>query len=51
VTFQYSSADERFDVDGANAARFSTLSGERGAAHVERNICGITSMFLTEQSD
>jgi hypothetical protein len=50
-TPQYSSADERFEVDGANAERFSTVSGERGAAHAERDICGTAPTFFTEQGN
>jgi hypothetical protein len=51
LTPQYSSADERFEVDGANAARFSAVSGERGAAHVERDIRGTAPTFFTEQGN
>jgi hypothetical protein len=51
LTPQYSSADERLEVDGANAARFSTVSGERGAAHGERDIRGTALTFFTEQSN
>jgi hypothetical protein len=46
-----SSADERFEVNGANAARFSTASGERGAAHVGRDIRGTAPTFFTEQGN
>jgi hypothetical protein len=51
LTPRYSSADERFEVDGANAARFSTVPGERGAAHVERDIRATAPTFFTEQGD
>jgi hypothetical protein len=51
LTPQYSSADERFEVDGAKAARISIVSGERGAAHVERDIRGTAPTFFTEQGN
>jgi Catalase len=51
LTPQYSSAGERFEAEGANAARYSTVSRKRGAAHGERDIRGTAPIFFTGQGN